>query len=296
MLSIMVWPVKIAVLERCIILRLQLEELSDACPPMNFSIHQATNIGNRKFNQDRAAYAYSNDTLLMVLADGMGGHLKGELAAGAIIDTFTDTFEEGASKPFVDPMKFLIDTMRNAHERIVDFSHQMGLGGFPGSTCVAALIQDGKLYWGHAGDSRLYLLRDGLVYTRTRDHSMVSQWLEAGVINAEEARFHPHRNQITNCLGGSDEIYYMEPGGPVEVQDGDVLILGSDGLWGPFTDKEFVDAFALRPVEYALDDLIETALDRESGHSDNVTGQAMRWGKEEPARDTPAPVIEILKL
>jgi len=263
---------------------------------MNFSIHQASHIGNRKFNQDRVAYAYSNDALLMVLADGMGGHLKGELAATAIVETFSDSFEEHAQPHISDPINFLGDTMRAAHERIVDFSHQMGLGGFPGSTGVAALIQDGKIHWGHAGDSRMYLLRDGAVFTRTHDHSVVSQWLESGVINAEEARVHPHRNQITNCLGGSDEIYYMEPGGPVALQSGDVLFMGSDGLWSPFTDEELVEAFASRPVTDVLDELIDRALERESGHSDNATGIAMRWGHEGAAHDTADPVSHILKI
>ena len=263
---------------------------------MNFSIHQASHIGNRKFNQDRVSYAYSNDALLMVLADGMGGHLKGELAAGAIVDTFAECFEQQAQLRIPDPMKFLVDTMRGAHERIVDFSHQMGLGGFPGSTCVAAIVQDNKVYWGHAGDSRLYVLRDGKVLTRTYDHSVVSQWLESGVINAAEARVHPHRNQITNCLGGSDEIYYMEPGGPVSLQTGDVLLLGSDGLWSPFTDTELVDAFASRPVAEVLDQLISLALERESGHSDNVTGLAMRWGGSETPHETSKPISHILKI
>ena len=263
---------------------------------MNFSIHQASHIGNRKFNQDRVSYAYSNYALLMVLADGMGGHLKGELAAGAIVETFSEIFDQQAQHPIADPMKFLGDTMRNAHERIVDFSHQMGLGGFPGSTCVAALIQDDKLYWGFAGDSRLYLLRDGRVLTRTYDHSVVSQWLESGVINAAEARVHPHRNQITNCLGGSDEIYYMEPGGPVALQSGDVVLLGSDGLWAPFTDQELVESFVSRPVTEVLDGLVEQALERESGHSDNVTGLAMRWGRDETVHETAKPVSHILKI
>lgn len=232
----------------------------------------------------------------MVLADGMGGHLKGELAAGAIIETFAESFDQQAQQHISDPMKFLVDTMRRAHERIVDFSHQMGLGGFPGSTCVAAMLQDDKLYWGHAGDSRLYLLRDGKVLTRTHDHSVVSQWLESGVINAAEARVHPHRNQITNCLGGSDEIYYMEPGGPVAMQSGDVVLLGSDGLWAPFTDQELVEAFTSRPVTDVLDRLVEQALERESGHSDNVTGLAMRWGRDEIARETGKPVSHVLKI
>ncbi|MDP4030484.1 MAG: protein phosphatase 2C domain-containing protein [Gallionella sp.] len=262
---------------------------------MNFSIHQASHIGNRKYNQDRAAYAYSGDTLLLVLADGMGGHLHGEVAANLIIETFVESFGRDGQTRIADPGGFVAGTMRHANERIMRVTHDKALGGFPGSTCVAALIQDGKVYWGHAGDSRLYLLRDGAVLARTRDHSMVQQWFEWGMITAEEARVHPQRNQITNCLGGVEDMFYMEPGQSVALQSGDVLLLGSDGLWGPFSDQELTEACTTKTVIEALDDLIARALEREAGHSDNVTGIAVRWGEGEAAHDTDKPVCHILK-
>jgi len=256
---------------------------------MNFSIHQASHIGNRKYNQDRAAYAYSSDALLLVLADGMGGHLHGELAADSAIGTFAESFEREAQPGIADPKKFISDTMRIANERIMRFPHDKAMGGFPGSTCVAALVQDGKMYCGHAGDSRLYVLRSGTVLFKTRDHSMVQQWVEWGVISAEEARVNPQRNQIINCLGGMESIFYVEPGETVALQPGDVLLLCSDGLWEPFVDEEFAEAFASMPVEDALDNLVVRALERENGKSDNVTGLAVRWGEGEAAHDTENP-------
>jgi serine/threonine protein phosphatase PrpC len=263
---------------------------------MNFSIHQASNIGNRRFNQDRVAYAYTNDALLLVLADGMGGHLHGELAAGLTIETFVESFGRHAQPRIADPNEFLLGTMRYAHQRIMKFPHDKDMGGFPGTTCVAVLIQDGKMYWGHAGDSRLYLLRDGAVLARTNDHSVVQQWVESGKLSADEARVHPQRNHITNCLGGIEDVFYMEPGEPVALRSGDVLLLGSDGLWGPFTDWKLVEAFASGPVADGLDDLIASALKREDGHSDNVTGVAVRWGNSEAAHDTAEPVSHVLEI
>lgn len=262
---------------------------------MNFSIHQSSHIGNRKYNQDRVAYAYSKEAALLVLADGMGGHLHGELAAGQAIETFMDAFARLGQSHIDDPLRFISDTMHLAHEHIMKFPHDKDKA-FPGTTCVAALIQDGKMYWGHAGDSRLYLLREGAVQARTRDHSVVSQWLEWGMISAEEARIHPQRNQITNCLGGTEDMFYMEPGGPVELQAGDVLLLGSDGLWSPFTDEELAKAFDSRPVGKVLDDLVVRALEREHGRSDNVTGLAMRWGGAEAAHETAEPVSHVLEI
>jgi serine/threonine protein phosphatase PrpC len=263
---------------------------------MKFSIHQASHIGNRKFNQDRVAYAYSNESLLLVLADGMGGHQHGELAASLTIDTFVESFGRHAQPRLNDPEEFISSTMSYAHDRIMKLPHDYGMGGFPGTTCVAVLIQDGMMHWGHAGDSRLYLLRDGEVLFRTSDHSAVQQWVDAGMISAEEARYHPQRNQITNCLGGIEGNFYVEPGKPVSLKSGDVVLLGSDGLWGPFTDRELVESFFALPVAEVLDNLIGLALKREAGHSDNVTGVAVRWGDSELAHSNTEPVSQILDI
>lgn len=265
--------------------------------PMNFSIHQATHIGNRKYNQDRVAYAYSSDALLLVLADGMGGHLHGELAASLVVETFVETFGRDAQPRIADPHSFLSLTMQHANQRILKLPHDQTKGASPGSTCVAALVQDGRIYWGHAGDSRLYLLRDDAVLVKTRDHSMVHQWVEWGVISAEEARSHPQRNQITNCLGGAEDMFYMEAGEqPVLLQSGDILLLGSDGLWGPFSDQELAEALSSQPLFEALDNMIVRAMEREDGHSDNVTGVVMRWGDSEVTRDTDESVCHILEI
>jgi serine/threonine protein phosphatase PrpC len=263
---------------------------------MNFSIHQASHIGNRKFNQDRVAYAYTSEALLLVLADGMGGHLHGEMAASLAIETFVESFGRHAQPRIADPYEFLQEIMLHAHERVMSLSHDPEMGHFPGTTCIAALIQNGKLYWGHAGDSRLYLLRDGAVLTRTIDHSVVQKLVETGQISPAEARVHSQRNHITNCLGGTEDLFFMEPGKTIELRSGDVVLLGSDGLWGPFTDRELVDSFANRPVEDVLDELIFKALVREAGHSDNVTGLALRWGSSEAAHDAAIPVINVLEI
>lgn len=262
---------------------------------MKFSVHQASLIGNRKYNQDRVAYAYRNDALLLVLADGMGGHLHGELAATIAIETFVETFARHAEEKFSDPQAFLTETMRLAHQGIMQLPHDKDVG-FPGTTCVAALIQDGKMYSAHAGDSRLYVLRDHSVLSRTRDHSMVQQWFEWGVISEEEARIHPRRNQITNCLGGIEDMFYAESSPVMELQQGDILLLGSDGLWGPFTDQELAESFTILPLEKSLDNLMVRAFEREEGHSDNITGLVVTWGDDEHDHATAETVRRELEI
>ena len=262
---------------------------------MKFSIHQASHIGNRKYNQDRVAYACHNDTLMLVLADGMGGHLHGEIAAGLAIASFVESFEHQLS--MADPDDFITATMRDAHHRIMNLPHPLD-GAFPGTTCVAAIIQNGTLYVGHAGDSRLYLLRGGKIVARTLDHSVVQSLLALGIIDADEARTHPQRNQISNCLGGVEDLFEIELGKPVVLQEGDVVFLCSDGLSGPFSDKELAAAFAfaVTSVTTSLDDLITRAVAREQGRADNATGIAMRWGSNVPASDGDAVIVHVLDI
>lgn len=262
---------------------------------MKFSIHQASLIGNRKYNQDRVAYAYRNDALLLVLADGMGGHLHGELAATIAIETFVELFSQHQEATFADPQTFITDTMREAHKRIMTLPHDNEVG-FPGTTCVAALLQKGVLYSAHAGDSRLYVLRDNAVLSRTRDHSMVQQWLDWGILTEEEARVHPRRNQITNCLGGIEDMFYAESAPAKELQIGDILVLSSDGLWGPFLDDELAESFATLPLAKSLDNLMVRAFEREDGHSDNITGLAVLWGDGEQEHGSDQTVAHQLQI
>ena len=263
---------------------------------MNFSIHQTSHIGDRRYNQDRVAYAYSSEALLLVLADGMGGHLHGELAASMAISTFVETFGLHAQPKIEDPDAYITNTMRYAHDRIMRLPHDQDMGAFPGTTCVAVLVQNGKMYWGHAGDSRMYLLRKGSVIARTTDHSMVQKMIDAGRITEEQARFHPQRNQITNCLGGMQDLFFVESGEPVELEAGDVILLGSDGLWGQYSESELLGSFAAGPVAAALDEPVMEALSRAEGHSDNITGVAARWGDGETDRDTDEPVCHVLEI
>lgn len=263
---------------------------------MKFSVYQNSRIGGRKYNQDRAAYAYTDEALLLVLADGMGGHLHGELAAEITIQTYMDAFERAARLRIAEPDKFLADTMQEAHNAIVSFAHEKQLGGNPGTTCVAALVQDGKVCWAHAGDSRLYLLRSGETAAVTHDHSVVQQWADWGIISADEMKTHPDRNKITNCLGGVGELFYSEPSSCMLLQSGDVLLLCSDGLWSPLVDKEIAASFLPAPLETILDKLMDLAVEREGSRADNTTAVVARWGDSEEAHVAPEPVCVEMAL
>lgn len=261
---------------------------------MKFAIHQANHIGGRKYNQDRVGYAYTNDALLLVLADGMGGHLHGEIAAQMAVYTFMRAFSRLESGRVKEPEVFLRATMRAGHDEIIDYARAENLGGNPGTTCVAALVQDGKVWFAHAGDSRFYLLRDGGVQSVTHDHSVVQQWADWGIISVEEMRTHPERNKITNCLGGVEDMFYAEVAPSAEVQDGDMLLLCSDGFWGPLQETELTKLHASAYLPTALGELIDVAIYREGARADNTTVVLARLGEAEQDHATASPVCVVL--
>ena len=263
---------------------------------MKFAVYQATRVGGRRYNQDRVAYAYSDKALLLVLADGMGGHLHGEIAAQVAIQTFMHAFAQAAQPRVSEPEEFLRQIGGRAHEAIVQYAVAQHLGGSPGTTCVAALVQDGQVCWAHAGDSRCYLLRGGKVAAVTHDHSVTQQWVDWGIIKQDEMKTHPDRNKITNCLGGVEDMFYVESTPAVPLHPGDVLLLCSDGLWGPLVDAEIAAAFSTAPLAAALDQLMDRALLLGGAHADNTTAVVARWDGAEDEQAASAPVCVVLEV
>jgi serine/threonine protein phosphatase PrpC len=261
---------------------------------MKFAVYQASRIGGRRYNQDRVAHAYSDKALLLVLADGMGGHLHGEIAAQIAVHTFMEAFAQAAQPRVPEPEKFLSEIVRRSHDAIIRYAQSRRLGGNPGTTCVAALVQDDRVCWAHAGDSRFYLLRDNGMAAVTRDHSVVQQWADWGIIRRDEMKTHPDRNRITNCLGGVENMFYVETSPPVPLEQGDVLLLCSDGLWGPLGDEDLAAGFSGAPLPAALERLMDKALDLGGPRADNTTAVVVSWGDSEIEQPAPEPVCHIL--
>ncbi len=250
---------------------------------MRYEAAHATSTGDRAVNQDRCALAESAGSVLMCLADGMGGHPKGEAAAQILIDTGRRMFRE-APKPVADPPAFLAHLMHAAHEAIVAYGKSQGPGIEPRSTAVIALIQKGAACWLHAGDSRLYLFRHGRILTRTLDHSYVELLRQQGAISRDECIHHPYRNYVTRCLGGKMPPMDLTPGGPIPLQPGDILLLCSDGLWGPMDDAALTKNMqAGQPLSDIIERMVGQAQAAASPGSDNITAMALRWIQGAPA-------------
>ena len=243
---------------------------------MRFTIYQESRQGGRHNNEDRTTYCYSRDALLMVVADGMGGHYYGEIAAQIAVQSLVESFQREATPTIADPFLFLQKAMTNAHHAISDFADAHSLKDSPRTTCVACIIQDNIAYWAHAGDSRLYLLREGRVQTHTRDHSRIQLLLEQGVITPAQAAVHPERNRVYSCLGGpqTPEIEFSRK---TPLEAGDVLALCTDGVWSAFPDDMLAVALKRDNLMQAVPMLLGQAEIRNGPTADNLSIIAVRW-------------------
>lgn len=261
---------------------------------MKFTIFQDSRKGGRKYNQDRVAYSYTRDALLLVVADGMGGHLHGEVAAQITVELMAELFQKKAKPTITNPSQFLSDVFNKCHDAIFDYAANHNMLETPRTTCVAALIQDGVAFWAHVGDSRLYLLRHGRTEFVSRDHSKVRQLLDAGKLTEAEAAVHPEKNKIYNCLGSMFPPD-VELGGRVPLLDGDTLLLCTDGLWGSLSDEEITSFLSNYPVLYALPQLMDRADLRGGKYGDNLSALAINW-HEEDDEHAPASSVSTQKL
>ena len=238
---------------------------------MKFSVFQTSRRGGREKNEDRMGYCYTRESSLFVLADGMGGHPEGEVAAQLALQTISAVYQREARPTIENTTEFLPRALMTAHHQILRYAGERGMLDTPRTTLVAAIFQDSVATWVHCGDSRLYVVRDGTLLTRTRDHSFIEQQ-QAGGARIE----HINRNILFTCLGSPTKPVF-DLTGPVTLQHGDKVMLCSDGLWGSLSDDEIVNHLAAKSVSHAVPDLVENALRAGGEHSDNVTVLAMEW-------------------
>lgn len=243
---------------------------------MKFAVAHDSRIGRRGMNQDRLDWAETPEAAILVLADGMGGHRHGEVAAQIAVRHITDAFRQEATPRLDDPLRFLADAITRAHHEINSHAamRAIPIDDAPRTTCVACVVQDGHAIWAHAGDSRLYHIRSGVTLSRTIDHSRVQMLIDAGEITLAQAQTHPQRNLVYNCLGG-DMRPRVDISPAVLLMPGDVLALCSDGAWGP-TAERLPAAFAL-PLERAVPFLLNAAETGGGANCDNLSLLALRW-------------------
>jgi PPM family protein phosphatase len=257
---------------------------------MKFVFHQETHVGKRPYNQDRLGHWRTPESLLLVLADGMGGHAHGDIAAELTMRHIAASFRRDARPRLADPDLFLFRAVGRSHGMLLREAQALGLAESPRTTVVACVVQEGRAYWSHVGDSRLYLVRRGELLVRTRDHTRVQQLMDEGKLRPEDAGMHPERNRLLQCVGGV-QAPRIAPTAHARLERDDVLLLCSDGLWGPLSDREIVAGLQAAPLADAVARLAAEAQARAGAQSDNVSALAVAWGEDAvPFRDGPRTV------
>jgi serine/threonine protein phosphatase PrpC len=251
---------------------------------LRFNVFQVSRRGGRETNEDRMGYCYTREAGLFALADGMGGHPEGEVAAQIALQTLAALFQQDARPVLEDPLRFLQESISIAHHQLLRYAASKGLSDTPRTTVVACVLQGNQAWWAHCGDSRLYMVRGGKLIARTRDHSYSELQEALGRVGPGSEPF--NRNVLFTCLGSPGKPM-VDCQGPLTLEPADRLLLCSDGLWGSVEDHEIVQQIADLSIAEAAPELVEQALRRGGERSDNVTVLAVEWeGEGDPDGDT----------
>jgi len=255
--------------------------------PINIDACVAQHQGDRKEQQDRVAllpHPKKGGVALAVVADGMGGHTGGALAAQQVIHTARNNLEQFSARN--ESAEILLGSSLNEAHMLIKASRFINEKD-PHSTAVMMLLQPGKVSWAHCGDSRLYRFRGDQVSFRTTDHSYVEQLVAKGKITPEQALTHPNRNILVTSLGGN-EVPKIDFGETDDLQAGDSFLMCSDGLWGYFSDDELGGIVAAYSAREASDILVSRARTRGEGEGDNISVVILKL-VEAPVASTRSP-------
>jgi len=234
-------------------------------------------IGGRSSQQDRILCCASTDqrTKLLVVADGVGGHWGGELAAQTVVEVAQASFDN-APQPPADPVAFLNQLCQNANTEIRTRAQQQSEQAY--TTIVALLITQQRAYWAHIGDSRLYCFRNGELVHRTRDHSLVQAMVEQGELTEEAARKHPKRNQLLQVLGMEETVHPDQ--GETAVTPCMGFILCTDGFWDTANRTQMLEVLTTEDLSFAVARSVRQIAQQAGREGDNVSLAVWRSGPE----------------
>ena len=215
---------------------------------------------------------------IFIVADGMGGHAAGEVASEMAVQIISRELGSLGDVRGPDAAARVIAAIRMAnraiHDRMLSETDKQGMG----TTVSVLLLSHGRYLIGQVGDSRVYMLRDGLLTQVTKDHSYVQEQVDAGFLTPEQARYHPYSNVITRCVGAGEEVQPDIYSG--EVRLGDVWLVASDGLTGMVDDRRLQQLLLARSAAGRMvDALIADANGR--GGLDNITAIVVRVEAEQ---------------
>lgn len=241
--------------------------------------HRTDTGRERQDNQDAVGYICDerNGNHLLIVADGLGGTACGNIASQLAVQTIRQSYlgRHGSGLTINDRLNLAIT---EANQSILNRANRDRQCRGMGSTCAVLVLTDEFAHTGHAGDSRIYLIRDGRIKQLTRDHSRAQRMLDDGLISEEEAAVHPDRNWLDKALGLREEISPDIRPEPIRLSEKDTFVVCTDGLTSLLRDEEIFKIVQRAPAVHACDVLITLANER-GGH-DNITVAIARIGAD----------------
>ncbi len=243
---------------------------------MKYQVTQYSLRGARQHNEDRVGIAERDNAVMLAVADGLGGHRGGEVAAEILVQVLLHSFQTVRQPVVQRPSVFLALSILQAHHAIVTRGQTSPTAIEPRTTCVACIVQNGYAYWAHVGDSRLYLFRQNRFLLRTQDHTTIEELHQGGLLTEAEMLEHPQKSHLLNCLGGPLKPT-VSVGEETLLQPGDTLLLCSDGLWEAFTPEEIAHYLKASALDAAVEEMLFAAVKKMQHGSDNVSAVCLRW-------------------
>jgi PPM family protein phosphatase len=251
----------------------------------------------RETNEDCVAYlrpavdgVWARKGVLAIVADGMGGHVAGELASRVAVEVVGRCYYESEC----ESAEALAEAFREANRTIYERSRESDSLSGMGTTCTALVLNQEFAYSAHVGDSRLYLLRDEQIYLMTQDHSEVMELVRQGLLTPDQARQHENRNVIIRSLGSRPEVDIDIWQQPFPLRKGDAFLLCSDGLYGLVDNEEICAIIGASEPSPACRELIEIA--RARGGPDNISTAILKLRHRSQAGGTARPTRETGEL
>ena len=260
------------------------------------SVSQRSCIGSRARNEDCVGVEQDRGHWCLVLSDGAGGHCDGALASRLVVDRILTGFR---SRPPIDAGD-LSELILDAHDAVV--AAQRARGAIDPATAMHATVvvlmidtTTGRALWGHVGDSRLYLWRDGRAAAMTRDDSVVQWMLDAGVIDPTRVQDVAQRGFLLAALGSEEEVEPHVVPEPFELRDADAFLLCSDGWWSGLDEAQFdaLLAQASTPEQW-LDLMAAATLGRGDLKQDNYSAIGCWIGDRVAARQSDASTVPVI--
>jgi serine/threonine protein phosphatase PrpC len=239
-----------------------------------FQFGNHTDVGKvRQANEDYLGYFETQNGYLFVVCDGMGGHVGGATAAQLAVESIRTFFEHGRYDHLPEALR---QAILYANQQIIAYAAQNTHLRGMGTTCVVVIVREGVVYYAHAGDSRIYLQSGQRLTRLTKDHSVVQQMVDSGMISEEEAENHPRKNEITQALGTMPKLDVAVCDRPLYPADNDTLLLCTDGLNGMISDKNIEQVLNEKvSLQHKALRLVELA--NEAGGYDNITVQLIQF-------------------